>query len=342
MNYAYFRWPIPLFLAFTFSVCVTAQTWRVLTSGIDTNLRGVSATVDAHGNPVVWASGSKGVVLVSQDEGEHWKRLTVAEGQGLDFRGIAAFGESTAYVMSSGEGAKSRIYKTTDGGTTWKIQYSDERKEFFLDAIQCLSEMECYALGDPMDGKFVLLRTKDGEHWQRLAADALKAMPQEGAFAASNSCLHLDGKTGIYFVTGGPAARMFHSADMGKTWRVIELPLAKGNASSGAFSIAMSGKNVVVAGGDYQSAEKSADSAVYSTDGGRTWKVAAEPPSGYRSAVASSDEMRFISAGTNGSDVSDDRGNHWRRVDSSNWNALAAGESGIWAVGPKGTVARLQ
>src|SRR5690242_5662518 len=129
-----------------------AQWWKIQTSGIDTNLRGVSVTSvnDAKGFPVpvVWASGSKGVILRSRDEGKTWTRLNVSGGDALDFRGIVAFSASAAYVISSGEGEKSRIYKTADGGETWNLQYTDKRKEFFLDAIACRSEKHCYVLGD--------------------------------------------------------------------------------------------------------------------------------------------------------------------------------------------------
>jgi photosystem II stability/assembly factor-like uncharacterized protein len=332
-----------MLLASLFIASAEAQTWNVVASGIETNLRGVSVVGDAHERAVVWSSGSNGVVIVSKDEGQHWKRLTVQGGETLDFRGIVAFSESTAYLMSSGEGQKSRIYKTTDGGASWKLQYSDDRKDFFLDAIQCLSETDCYALGDPMDRKFVLPRTKDGEHWEQMPTAAMPAaLPQEGAFAASNSCLRVDSQNRIYFVTGGPAARMFHSGDRGATWQVSELPLAKGNPSSGAFSIAVSRENIVVAGGDYRKAEQSLESAAYSMDGGATWKRAALHPGGFRSAVASAEGTRFIVAGPNGSDVSNDHGEHWKRIDSGNWNAVAMNKFGTWAVGPKGTVARLQ
>jgi photosystem II stability/assembly factor-like uncharacterized protein len=223
-----FWWLLLLFSSAALPLSGKAQSWEVVTSGSGTSLRGVSVALGGHGRATVWASGSNGVVMVSEDGGKRWKRRTVQGGESLDFRGVAGFSGSTAYLISSGEGTKSRIYKTTDGGTTWKLQYSDERKESFLDAIGCWSETECYALGDPMDGRFLLLETKDGEHWERLAADGLQALPQEGAFAASNSCLSVDRHTGIYFVTGGPAARMFHSPDRGKTWRVRDIPVARG------------------------------------------------------------------------------------------------------------------
>jgi photosystem II stability/assembly factor-like uncharacterized protein len=318
-----------------------AQSWEVVTSGTNSSLRGVSVALDLEGSATIWASGSNGVVLVSADGGKRWQRRAVPGGESLDFRGVAGFGGSTAYLISSGEGAKSRIYKTTDGGASWKLQYSSERKESFLDAIGCWSETECYALGDPMDGKFVLLETKDGEHWERLAADGLEALPGEGAFAASNSCLSVDRHTGIYFVTGGPRARMFHSADRGKTWRVTEVPVAKGNASSGAFSLAVEGQTIVVAGGDYRDPQKGADSVAYSTDGGLSWNRPEVRPNGFRSAVASVKGPRFLTVGVGGSESSDDNGAHWKHAGSLPLNAVAVRAlAGIWAVGANGTVAK--
>jgi photosystem II stability/assembly factor-like uncharacterized protein len=78
-----------LFLLFISSA--EAQWWKVQTSGLDSNLRGVSVanTPDAKGMlmPVVWVSGSNGVILKSVDEGKTWKRLHVTGGEALDFRG---------------------------------------------------------------------------------------------------------------------------------------------------------------------------------------------------------------------------------------------------------------
>src|SRR5260370_15580288 len=208
---------LPFLLSLFSTATVQAQWWKVQTSGIDTDLRGVSVAEmpDAKGVPVpvVWASGSNGVILKSIDEGKTWKRLHVAGGEALDFRGIAAFDGKIAYLMSSGEGEKSRIYKTTDGGDTWNLQYTDKRKEFFLDALKCISEKECIALGDPIDGKFLLLRTQDGQHWNSLPGNNLPAaLLGEAAFAASNTSLLFD-NTEILFGTGGcKAAPTFRSA----------------------------------------------------------------------------------------------------------------------------------
>jgi hypothetical protein len=160
--------------------------WSVQTSGIDTNLRGVSAayisdaiaarhSANSPGERhiAVWACGSNGVILLSTDLGKTWKRLHIAGGETLDFRGIVALDEITAYVMSSGEGDKSRVYKTMDGGETWKLEFTDKRALFFLDALVC--NRDCYALSDPVDGKFVLVGAQNGENWKELSGDGMPA-----------------------------------------------------------------------------------------------------------------------------------------------------------------------
>ena len=335
-----------LLLLMLVTIPAEAQWWKVQTSGLDTNLRGVSLayTPDAKGvpAPVVWASGSNGVILKSIDEGTTWKRLHMAGGDALDFRGIVAFKASTAYVMSSGEGEKSRIYKTTDGGETWTLQYTDKRKEFFLDSIACLSETHCFALSDPIDGKFLLLNTTDGQLWNPLSSSNMPAaLPSEGAFAASNTCLALSGAD-IFFGTGGPAARVFHSSDSGRTWSVAETPITHGNASSGIFSIVRANeKTIAVVGGDYQDPKRTSGVAAYSLDEGKTWQLAAQQPGGYRSAVAHINDGRWVAVGPTGEDISGDFGVHWKRTDSLNLNAAALLDIWTgWAVGPNGTIAR--
>jgi photosystem II stability/assembly factor-like uncharacterized protein len=339
-----------LFLAILFStlsgVSVQAQWWEVQASGIDTNLRGVSVAYapDAKGAPAtaVWASGSNGVILRSPDSGKRWQRLHVRGGDDLDFRGIVAFNSTTAYVMSSGEGEKSRIYKTTDGGETWILQYIDKRKAFFLDALACWSQKKCLALSDPTDGRFLLLSTTDGEHWNPLPSDNMPAaLPSEGAFAASNTCLLLSGNE-IFFGTGGPASRVFHSPDSGLSWTVSETPIAHGNATAGIFSITgANAKNIVIVGGDYQDPKRASAVAAYSDDEGKTWQLSPRQPGGYRSSVAHATDSLRVAVGPNGEDVSDDFGEHWKHAGTLNLNAVSNLLGHIaWGVGPNGTIGK--
>jgi photosystem II stability/assembly factor-like uncharacterized protein len=343
---------IVLFLSAVLVACCRVSaaepSWTVLTSGIDTNLRAISAglTYDSAGHEItaIWASGSNGVILRSLDEGKTWKRVHIHGAEDLDFRGLRAFDDKTAYAMSSGEGEKSRIYKTTDGGATWELQYTDKRKAFFLDAIVCDSDTQCYALADPIDGKFLLLETRDGKLWTPLPADHLpSALPGEGAFAASDSALAIGDDRELYFVTGGAAkSRVFYSPNWGQTWSVAETPIAGGNASSGIFSIeAKQVSPIVAVGGDYKNPAQAASVAAYSLDHGKTWQLAASQPSGYRSAVASVDTVLFIAVGPKGADISFDAGVHWKFSTPLNFNAICVLDVfNTWAVGPNGTVAR--
>ena len=321
--------------------------WEVLRSGIDTNLRGVSADfarpLSESGDHfvVIWAAGSNGVILRSVDEGKTWTRLHVEGGDKLDFRGIRSFGESTAYVMSIGDNGRSRIYKTVDGGKTWRLQYADKRKEFFLDALVCRSEKDCFAISDPIDGKFLLLHTEDGKHWRELPREGMPAaLSHEGIFAASNSALTICEEHELFFGTGGPAARVFHSADSGKTWTAVETPILTGNASSGIFSLRCSGDTVVAVGGDYLNTGQPFRVAAYSLDRGATWKLAEHPPEGFRSAVDVVDGRTWVAVGPTGEDISTDNGAYWKYSASRNLNAIfVLDDRTIPAVGADGTVA---
>ncbi len=320
-------------------------TWSVQTTGIDTNLRGISATssVDATGaeHITVWASGSNGVILFSSDLGKNWKRLHVSGGDSLDFRSIVAFDAKRAYVMSSGEGEKSRIYETKDGGETWKLEFTGKNPSFFLDALACNSQ--CYALSDPVDGKFVLLSDHNNGTWSEIPGDGMPAaLPGEGAFAASGTALTVDNDRGLYFGTGGgKAARVFHSLDHGKTWTVTDTPIVSGNASSGIFSVLSMPWGLIAVGGDYKDPNRPYRLAAYSQDEGKTWQLAAQQPGGYRSAVAAL-YGSALAVGPNGEDISDDLGVHWKHIGSLDLNAVFVLDIyNAWAVGAKGTIARM-
>jgi len=212
-----------------------ASWWAVQSTGADANLRGLALVVHRAGT-VIWATGSRGTILRSLDSGKTWEPVHISGAETLDFRGVQTFDGKAVYVMSSGEAGASRIYKSTDGGGTWELQYRDKRKGFFLDDLVCSEETHCFALSDPVDGKFLLLETADGSHWKELPREQMPpALPQEGVFAASNSSLLLYEKSEIYFATGGARARVFHSADLGQTWTVSETPMLSGKPSQGIF-----------------------------------------------------------------------------------------------------------
>jgi photosystem II stability/assembly factor-like uncharacterized protein len=335
--------------------------WILEKSGTTAGLRGIHAV----GGGVAWASGANGTVLRTEDGGYEWQTCAMPPGaEKLDFRGVWAWDDNTAIVMSSGTGDASRLYKTTDGCSSWKLLYTNPDKDGFWDAVQPLNDKIVQVLGDPVSGAFFIggLKT-DGTSpclWRYAAADA---QPGAGAFAASNSSLVVQGgrytPDRAWFGTGGKPGAFVYRLDLRPVagsrwaegspdqiegyWKPVPVPVASGADAAGVFSLGFrDAEHAVAVGGDYTKPNETAGTAAWSADGGKTWTAAARPPHGFRSAVAwDADLKAWIAAGTNGSDISWDDGKTWQPLDGSetggNWNALSL----PWVVGPGGRVGKL-
>ncbi|HET6324738.1 MAG TPA: hypothetical protein VFG04_08565 [Planctomycetaceae bacterium] len=320
-------------------VSTASAQWHQQTINSHANFRGLSV-VSAH---VAWVSGTKGTYGRTTDGGMNWAVGTVPGAAKLDFRDVEAFGETTAYLLSAGPGEESRIYKTIDGGRTWILQFKNAERDAFFDAMAFWDETHGIALSDPLKGHFPLIVTQDGgAHWKPLAAiDLPPALPNEGCFAASGTCLVTHGKQDVWFCTGGAkTARVFHSSDRGQHWTVSNTPIVAGTASAGIFSIAFRDRNHgLIVGGDYRKPNESSANAATTADGGQTWTLI-NKPFGYRSGVAWAKD-RWIAVGTSGSDVSRDDGVTWQPLDRQNYNSVAFSPAGEdWAVGPHGRIAK--
>jgi photosystem II stability/assembly factor-like uncharacterized protein len=306
------------------------------------SLRGVSAV----GARTVFASGSGGTWLATSDGGVTWRAARVPGAEALDFRGIRAIDARTVYLMSAGSGDKSRIYKTSDAGEHWTLLFTNPDPQGFFDAIAFWDAQHGIVAGDQLDGRAEVLTTDDGgATWQRRSPPA--ALPNEGSFAASNTCLTLLGKRDAWFATGGPgAARVFHSKDRGVSWTVAATPIRHDGASAGIFSLAFAdARHGIAVGGDYSKDKEERQNIALSSDGGLGWSAPPNTgPKGFRSAVAWLPAYKlWIVTGTSGSDVSADGGQTWRLFDSGAYNAMSFVPGGEgWAVGPQGRIARFE
>lgn len=268
----------------------------------------------------------------------------------LDFRDVEAFDERTAYLLSIGSGDRSRIYKTTNGGESWMLQFKNLDLRAFFDAIAFWDDRSGFVVGDPVDGRLVIVRTFDGgETWIDIPrANMPPALPGEAPFAASGTCATAVGRAHAFVATGGGSqARVFRSADRGFTWSVATTPVAVG-VSSGIFSVAFRDERQGIAvGGDYLKDSESGDNLAVTTDGGRTWeRVESMRARGFRSAVAyapGSARQVVVTVGPSGADVSSDGGRTWTPLDLTGCHAvsLASGADAAWAVGEGGRIARL-
>lgn len=325
----------------TADASVPASPWRAQTSPVTVELRGLAVV----STKVAWASGAKGTVLRTVD-GETWKVLPVAGAEALDFRDIQAWDANAAIAMSIGPGAASNVYKTTDGGKSWRKVFANAEPTGFWDAITFWDRKNGALFGDPVRGRFQVYLTSDGgESWKAVADAGLPvALENEGAFAASGSCLVAGSNKRLAFVTGGAAeSRVFVSMDGGTTFHVSSSPVPAAGAPKGLFSaVWLEGKSLLVVGGDYKEPTLEGVNAATSTDGGAHWTPLHAQPVGFLSSVVEGPDAKspIVAVGLAGTGISSDNGASWTALDATPYNTAGFVRGGGFAVGPKGLIAR--
>jgi photosystem II stability/assembly factor-like uncharacterized protein len=321
----------------------SGPSWRLTTTNTDARFRGLSV-VDGR---TVWAGGSLGTVLRTTDGGRTWQNVSPPDAAGLQFRDIEAFDRDHAVALTIGEGEASRVYTTSNGGKTWTESFRNTDPRAFYDCIAFFDRRNGLAMSDPVDGKFRIAATRDGgASWTVLPnAGMPEAQPHEAAFAASGQCLVTKGSKDAWIASGGGAkARVYHSADRGRTWTFSETPLAS-SESAGVFALAFRTTRTGIAiGGDFDSTHESGIALATTKDGGRTFRVPPQAPKGYRSGATYLPYLPtgIIAVGPTGSDLSVDDGNHWHQFDAGSFDTVDCGWDGrCWASGEKGRIAEL-
>ncbi len=269
-----------------------AAQWVIQQSNTTADLRGIYNV----GGGIAWASGTQGTVLRTTDDGKTWQHCAApSNAEKLDFRGIQAFDENTAIVMSSGKGDLSRLYKTTDACHSWKLVFTNPDKDGFWDALRFskpspteLAEASGVLVGDPVAGTFAVFLTADsGDTWRRWGRGGVgwkgdcgerqpKASKDEALFAASNESVFHFFSSNFIFVTGGRSgARLvysdLHDFDGPPCWisfSTVRLPLARASSSAGAFAVASKNTSyfplrLMVVGGDYTKPDESSGNAAF-------------------------------------------------------------------------------
>lgn len=338
------------------------QQWELVSTGSQSSLRGIHA-LDANR---AWVCGSQGTILRTVDAGETWTRLVIPElqdaaGGKLEFRSLYAWSDQEAIVATAGQPCA--IYRTIDGGNRWERVYSNSHPAAFVDAMKFFDASNGYVVGDPIDGLWMLLQTRDGgKSWQTVVSTGLRANEGEAAFAASNSCLLVDSKESFWFGTGGsgPVGRVHRvdgQEDLTRSTApsriavgTYEVPTMAANASSGLFSLAInpSKETLVAVGGDYLKVDLAFGNIAIKDHPMAKEEVWRAPtgmaPRGFRSAVVYAPKCNrpWICVGPNGSDWSTD-GNAWDALSDVGFHALSVAADGtVWASGSEGRVAKLK
>ena len=314
-------------------------------SGTDVRVQAVSV-VDAR---VAWASGLEGTFLRTTDGGRTWQRGAVPGADTLQLRDIHALDARTAWVLSAGTGDQSRIYRTDDGGATWTLQWTNPEAEGFYDCFDFWDARRAVAYGDAVGGALRVLVTDDGgARWRLVAADALPpALPGEGGFAASGTCVQAGAGGTAWIATGNAApARVLRTEDYGASWSAAAVPVVAGDGA-GLTSISMAdARRGTAFGGNLSVTDQRTENVARTEDGGRTWS--ALPHVAMNGAlyggvhVPGTDGRVILAVGPGGADLSTDGGRTWRSLDGRAWWGIgSAGPGATWIAGPDGRIARV-
>lgn len=313
-------------------------------SGTDALLIGISP-VDAR---VVWVSGTGGTFARTLDGGATWTAGVVPGADSLQFRDVHAVHADTAYLLSAGPGALSRIYKTTDGGRSWTLQYTNPEPDGFFDCMDFWDAESGIAFSDAVGGAFLIVTTHDGgQTWERIPPERLPpAQPGgEGAFAASGTCVRVMGDSAAFIGTGAAAtARVLHTVDRGRTWTAVATPIPGGEAAGITTLAFRDPDHGAILGGDIARPEAYTDNVAVTSDGGRTWQPAGRTPfpGAVYGAAYVPGSATLVAVGPGGIGYSHDDGRTWARLDSlTYWSVAFAAPSAGWAVGPEGRIVHL-
>ncbi len=288
----------------------------------------------------VWFAGSDGQYGYTKDGGKSWHFDQIKTDTIIPhFRSIAITRKAT-FLLSIASPAL--LYKTEDWGENWKIVFREDHPDVFFDAMAFWNDQEGIAMGDPIDGCLSVIITRDGgESWERVSCDKLPSTEEgEAAFAASNSNIAIS-VNHAWIVSGGKRARVFHSANRGKSWKVYNTPISEGGEMTGIYSVAFRDrKNGIIFGGDWNKKDQKTNNKARTIDGGRTWQLIADGADpGYRSHVRyvpGRETSTLIAVGIPGVSYSQDGGDSWKLLsDEAFYTVDFASENLFWMAGDK-------
>lgn len=288
--------------------------------------------------------GGSGGLFGSVDTRDFSVRTGLLQHQGTypEFR---ATGHTATDFFLLSAGSPALLYKTGDNGSM-ELVYEDDDPEVFFDSLAFWDDLSGIALGDAMDGCLTILITRDGgTTWDRVSCEDLpKALPGEGAFAASNTNIAISGPL-CWIVTS--RGRILYSPDKGRQWEVLDTPLKPSSVTHGLYSLDFyDQKQGYAIGGDYTRPEDASENKLATENGGRTWNFRAlgQYP-GYKSCVQfvpGRGGRDLVAVGFTGIAYSKDRGVSWKQLSESGFYSMRFVDDSTAIASGRGRIARLR
>jgi len=323
---------LPLLLFFS---CKTTSDLQYSTIYRGHSIEGLSARALAVITDAVIVAGPGGVFCGRFFGGDLVEQPAIKDAE--DIRDIHLFNNGTMVLMNSGE-----------HGTIYHIGFNGEQTKVFdsagvfLDGMDFWDDQNGICYGDPVNGKFFLLRTFDsGLTWFNLTPPTLPViLKNEAGFAASGTGIQCIGDSTVYFVTGmADTARMFCSYDRGETWTVKNTSIKSGG-SYGIYSTYFWSENEgIIIGGSWEEIDYKKKICYYTSDGGNSWENRSKGLGGYTSCVQGNKDATFLAAtGDKGTYFSLDKGETWNLLFDRNFYSLSVDKDYLVLIGRDGVL----
>ena len=271
-------------------------------------------------NDKVWYAADKNRIgYCSLIDASKMERIVNKDSLKLEFRSIAQTSNS---IFALNVGNPAVLYKFSKNLNQKEIVYEEHHEKVFYDSMQFWNDNEGIAIGDPIEGCFCIIITRNGgKTWNKVPCEKLpKMVDGEAAFAASNTNIVIKGNR-TWLVSGGKKARVFYSSDKGQTWNVYQTPIVQGEAMTGIFTADFYNDKIgFIAGGNYEKLNQNFQNKALTTDGGKTWKLVGENSGfGYASCiqfVPNSNGKQLVCVGSSGLFYSFDSGKNWKQLNA--------------------------
>jgi photosystem II stability/assembly factor-like uncharacterized protein len=334
-NHAYCRCLLLLPLLLLLNSCKAPDNFHYSTIYRGHSVEGLNARSLVVISDAVIVAGPKGVFCGRFFSGDLVEQPAIEGAE--DIRDMHLFNDGTMVLMNSGNNGT--IYHVAFDGTQTKVY---DTAAIFLDGLDFWDDRSGIAFGDPLGGKFFLLRTDNsGKNWHNLTPPSLPvARPGEGAFAASGTSIQCLGDSTVYFVTGmGDTARMFCSYDRGLSWSVKNTPVKSGS-NNGIYSMYFwSETEGIIAGGNWEDTKAKKKICYYTADGGNTWINRSKGLGGYTSCIQGNENGTFLCAtGDQGTYYSLDKGLNWELMFERNFYSMAVTDDYLVLIGRDGVL----
>ncbi|WP_372767788.1 oxidoreductase [Lutibacter sp.] len=330
---------IILILLFTFSACEKKYQPREFVKISIEKFKIDSASIRAieivNDSSIVYAS-SNGTIGILTGNGKFLGTKKIMTDTIVPHFRAIAYTQEAVFALSIENPALLYRYKNNE----IELVYKEVHDKVFYDSMKFFDELNGIAIGDPTDKCLSVLITRDGgKSWGKMDCENLPEIEAgEAAFAASNTNIAIVGES-AWVVTGGLKARVFHTPDMGLTWKVYDTPMIQGKNSTGIYSVDFyNERQGIICGGDYTDMQGNYANKSITQNGGKTWEVVSENTEPkYVSCVQyvpNTQGKEVFAVSENGVFYSKSSGKTWDKVSDEGFHAIRfVDENTAWVSG---------